>query len=74
MLVDGGVASVDLQRREWQLVEIPLDAFPADGPIGRIGLSGDLEGTFHWDAVRLVRSLYTPPTAVLPPLTSAPTH
>ncbi len=47
-LVDGGVASVDLQRREWQLVEIPLDAFPADGPIGRISLSGDLEGTFHW--------------------------
>ena len=69
-LLDGAVPSVDLNRREWQVVEIPLDAFPADGPIGRVGLSGDLKGTFHWDGVRLVRSLYTPSTAVLEEQTS----
>jgi len=58
VLLMGGASAgpaIDLERPEWQVVEIPLAAFGGfDGPIESIGLLGDLSGTFYLDDLRLV--------------------
>jgi hypothetical protein len=51
---------VNMQRTEWQVVEIPLEAFKLTGAIQSITFLGTFEGTFYLDDVRLV--------AVPPPL------
>ncbi|MBT7596720.1 MAG: T9SS type A sorting domain-containing protein, partial [Gemmatimonadetes bacterium] len=61
-MIGGGLegAAVDLEVREWQMVEIPLAVFDLKGPIARIRFTGDLEGTFYLDDIRLVAA--TPPS------------
>ena len=55
---------VDLGVKEWQVVEIPLDAFDLTGPIELIRFNGNLEGTFYIDDLRLVAASLPPVTAV----------
>jgi len=58
---EGGV---DMELKEWQVVEIPLDVFP-DEPIREIRFEGNLKGTFYLDDLRLVTTpLLSPVTAV----------
>ena len=57
-------AGVDLELKDWQLVEIPLDSLEIDAPIASINFNGDLEGTFYLDDLRLI-SAAPPATAVL---------
>ena len=45
---------VDLGRKEWQIVEIPLSRLTLTGLIEQIGLQGNLEGMFYTDDWRLV--------------------
>jgi hypothetical protein len=58
---------VDLERNEWQVVEIPLENFMVKGPIHTITITGNLEGTFYLDDVRFVSEMSSFPdqTAVL---------
>ena len=57
---------LDLARKEWQVVEIPLERFfRLDGPIESIRLFGNLRGTFYLDDVHLVAARASTPTAVL---------
>ena len=53
---------VDLEAKDWQLVEIPLATLLPNVSIESIGLSGDLEGTFYLDDIRLI-ALDPPPSA-----------
>ena len=46
-------SQVDLDRKEWQLVDIPLESFNLD-VITRIGFWGRMQGTFYLDDIRLV--------------------
>ena len=59
-------AAVDLELREWQVVEVPLDAFELafwqSAHIEKIRFEGNIEGTIYLDDVRLV-SVPTPPLA-----------
>lgn len=70
---------VDLDRREWQVVEIPFQAFDIPNPyagglnytvaqIAAIQLEGHLTGTFYLDDVRLVTGI---PAAAPPPVITA---
>jgi len=57
---------VDLEKKVWQVVEIPLGVFKIDRPITSITFAGSFGGTFYLDDIRLVAA--TPPpsaTAVL---------
>jgi len=45
---------VDVTRREWQEVEIPLEAFALEGRVEQIEFSGVLTGTFYLADLRLV--------------------
>ena len=45
---------VDVTRREWQEVEIPLEAFGLEDPVEQIEFSGLLTGTFYLADLRLV--------------------
>ena len=57
---------LDLSRKEWQVIEIPLERFfRLDGPIESIRLFGNLRGTFYLGDVRLVAARTPVPTAVL---------
>jgi len=58
---------VDLERNEWQVVEIPLENFMVKGPIHTITITGNLEGTFYLDDIRFVSEMSSLPdqTAVL---------
>ena len=57
---------LDLARKEWQVIEIPLERFfRLDGPIESIRLFGNLRGTFYLDDVHLVAARASAPTAVL---------
>ena len=57
---------LDLARKEWQVIEIPLERFfRLDGPIESIRLFGNLRGTFYLDDVHLVAARASTPTAVL---------
>jgi sugar lactone lactonase YvrE len=64
-----GEHKVDLDRRDWQVVELPLEN--SRGAIESIVFSGNLEGTFYLDEIRLVAA--SPPriTAVLGDRTDA---
>ena len=60
-LLDGDLEGVeiDLTRKEWQSVEIPLSLFGLDlhEPVDVIKLSGNLSGSFYLDDIRLVRAI-----------------
>ncbi len=57
---------LDLARKEWQAIEIPLERFfRLDGPIESIRLFGNLRGAFYVSDVRLVAAGTSLPTAVL---------
>ena len=45
---------IHLNRREWQMVEFPLDVFQRERVIPTIPFQGDLRGTFYLDDMRLV--------------------
>jgi enediyne biosynthesis protein E4 len=45
---------VDLEKKEWQNVEIPLSLFGLDEPIASVNFAGNFEGTFYLDDIRLV--------------------
>jgi hypothetical protein len=63
-LLDSG--RVDLNRKDWQVVEIPTATFEGTGPIESISFSGTFSGTFYLDDIRLVaaRPSSTPVTLV----------
>ena len=66
--------SIDLDHKEWQVVEIPMDAFDfSESAITSIRFTGNLEGTFYLDDIRLVaaRPSSSEPTAVLEERTAA---
>ncbi|NKB65981.1 MAG: T9SS type A sorting domain-containing protein [Candidatus Latescibacteria bacterium] len=59
LTINGGQAMsildvVDLTRRDWQVVTLPLDLFEFSGPIAAIRLQGSLIGTFYLDDLRVV--------------------
>ena len=54
-----------LDEEEWQVVEVPLDAFFLEGPIEAIRLVGNLSGTFYLDDIRLVAGRDAANTAVV---------
>ncbi|MBI2501890.1 MAG: T9SS type A sorting domain-containing protein, partial [Candidatus Latescibacteria bacterium] len=58
---------VDLEKREWQVIEIPLEGLGAGDLIEAVRFSGNLTGTFYLDDLRLVapQPLVPPSTAVL---------
>jgi len=62
----GGVRGfeIDLERQEWQVVEIPLEAMQLSGPVQLIRFFGNLQGTFYLDDLRLVMAA-APSSAVL---------
>ena len=66
---------VDLELRDWQIVEIPLAAFPEaftkSSLIETIQIFGSLEGTFYLDDIRLVATPSPAITAVLEEHTSS---
>ena len=45
---------LDVDRREWQEVAIPLEKFALHGPVERIEFSGLFQGTFYLGDIRLV--------------------
>jgi hypothetical protein len=73
-LVGGDLKGVDLERNEWQEVEVPMSAFfgPAGGTIESIRFIGSLRRTFFLDDIRLVTAApFRPATAVLESHTSS---
>lgn len=62
---------VDLEQREWQVIEIPLGDLKAEDWIEAVRFSGNLTGTFYLDDLRLVAPLAPPATAVLEENTGA---
>ncbi|NKB68448.1 MAG: T9SS type A sorting domain-containing protein [Candidatus Latescibacteria bacterium] len=55
---------VDLTRREWQEITVPMEALNVELPIEFIRLTGNLNGTFFVDDVRLVAATPRVPTAI----------
>jgi len=56
---------IDVTRREWQEVEIPLEEFSLEGPVEQIEFSGLLTGTFYLADLQLVTAAQgRPVTAV----------
>ena len=66
---------LDLEKREWQIIEIPFAAFDVDfaygdglldaiDAIGSIRLEGNATGTFYLDDVRLVTGIPAAPPAL----------
>ena len=73
------VWGIDVERREWQTVEVPFHAFDItttyrDGlqdsvdAVAAVRLEGNLNGTFYLDDVRLVTAI--PSAAPSPPITA----
>jgi hypothetical protein len=60
---DLAVLGVDIERQEWQVIEVPLRAFNLSGPIESIQFRGNLQGVFYLDDISLVS--IASPTAVL---------
>jgi glucose/arabinose dehydrogenase len=56
---------VELERREWQVIEVPLGDLGAGDLVEAIRFSGNLTGTFYLDDLRLVAPPVPHPTAVL---------
>ena len=64
-LIDGFFRGIDMERAEWQTVEVPLWAFaPLEEPIESIRFFGNLRGTFLLDDIELVSALFPPPRLV----------
>ena len=64
-LIDGFFRGIDMERAEWQTVEVPLWAFaPLEEPIESIRFFGNLRGTFYLDDIALVSALFPPPRLV----------
>jgi glucose/arabinose dehydrogenase len=73
---------IDLERREWQIVEVPFKAFDVINKYNRsqlrdflkivdsIRIEGNLSGTFYLDDVRLVTGIPAAPPIVPPPVTA----
>ena len=60
-----GDYGLDLGRKEWQVIEVPLSAFDTlDRPIETVRFAANLEGRFYIDDLRLVRTEFTRPTVV----------
>ena len=62
------IIGLDLERREWQVVEVPLPAFGYfEGEIEGLRFFGNLRGTFYLDDIRLVagKTSAPPSTAVV---------
>ena len=58
---------VDLERREWQQITVPMSALNVELPIEFVRLTGNLDGTFYIDDVHLVAAVPSQqPTAVEP--------
>jgi len=53
-LPDGGV---DLQRKEWQVITVPMSALNVETPIEFIRWTGNLDGTFYIADVSLVAAV-----------------
>jgi len=62
-LAPGGY--VDLEVKDWQVVEVPVKEFQLDGPIESIRFSGNLSGTFYLDDIRLVAATPPPSTTAV---------
>ena len=61
-LIDGFFRGIDMERAEWQTVEVPLWAFaPLEELIESIRFFGNLRGTFYLDEIELVSALFPPP-------------
>ena len=58
---------VDLTRQEWQMVEVPVEAFALEGPASGFYLLGKFGGTFYVDDIYLATGTQRPsiPTAVV---------
>ena len=64
-LINGFFRGIDMERAEWQTVEVPLWAFaPLEEPIESIRFFGNLRGTFYLDDIKLVSALFPPPRLV----------
>ena len=50
---------IDLELRDWQVVELPLEMINIEGRIAHIAFSGNLAGTFYLDDIRLVKAMPT---------------
>ena len=61
---------VSFARKEWQVVEIPLQTFHLEGPIESIQFGGELQGTFYLDDIRLIPDDPPANTSVLEELTT----
>ena len=60
-----GDYGLDLGRKEWQEIEVPLSAFGIlDQPIETVRFATNLEGRFYIDDLRLVRTEFAVPTVV----------
>ena len=56
---------INLDQRDWQVVELPLSAFDVKTTMDGVVFSGNLTGTFYLDDVRLLTVIETArPTAV----------
>ena len=64
-------ARVNLYRKEWQVVEIPMEAFERESPIESIIFSGNFAGTFYLDDIRLVAATPSSVTVVAEDRTTA---
>ena len=63
-LVGQGKGLLNVEQRQWQQVEIPLQRLDLTGPIAELRLVGTLAGTFFLDDIRLVAAPLPRPTAV----------
>jgi len=52
---------IDPAKAEWQVVDVPLERFATDEPAEWVAISGDLDGSFYLDDVRLVTRAEGPP-------------
>ena len=62
-LLQNGGSQIDLERKEWQQVVVPLAPFGADYVVERLFFAGFMRGTYYIDDLRLA--------ALSPPLATA---
>ena len=60
-----GEGGVEVERREWQDVKVPMDAFGPAGEASLIRFQSNLRGTFYLVDIRMVAARPGPGTAVL---------
>lgn len=54
---------IDINRREWQTLELPLDTVDPTGTLRAFYLESNMEGTFYIDDLRLVSAAGPPPAS-----------